>query len=252
MRSFLTTKEIVNLCIKTHGKKYDYSLVDYKNSKTKIKIKCNSCLNIFEQLPYNHYGSKNGCPTCYSVKSRKIQQLSFDDFVKKSRSVHKNKYDYSLVDYVNNRTKVQIKCNSCDNIFSQRPMQHMIGTGCPKCWHESYISKPEIEFLDFLKIKSRQQCIGECVVDGISNNIIYEFLGDYWHGNLNTFDPQKINEILKISFSTLNRKTVRRFKWLSNQGYKIKYIWESDWKKFIKNKNVIPNILDFDENKRVI
>ena len=31
--------------------KYDYSLVDYKNSNTKIKLKCIDCDYIFEQTP---------------------------------------------------------------------------------------------------------------------------------------------------------------------------------------------------------
>lgn len=240
MRPFLNTKNIVSKCIKSHGNKYDYSLVDYKNSKTKIKIKCNTCYNIFEQLPYNHYGSKRGCPKCYNEKSRKIQQLTSQEFIDKSKNIHKDLYDYSLIEYINNRKKVKIKCNKCLTIFEQRPMHHMIGNGCPKCWHETYTSKPEIDFLNSLNIKVRQQNIENYIVDGFdeNNNTIYEFLGDYWHGNPEKFNNNQLNKHLNKTFGQLYEKTKNRFKSLKQLGYKVKYIWESDWK-MNKNHNSI-------------
>jgi len=252
MRPFLTTQNIIERCLLAHGNKYDYSSVNYVNSKIKIKIYCKTCLNMFEQLPYNHYGAKKGCPKCYNIKSRKIQQLSLKDFIKKSIQIHENKYDYSLVNYINNRTKVKIKCNKCFIIFEQRPMQHMIGNGCPNCWHETYISKPETEFLNLLNIKTRQQNIGGYIVDGIKENIIYEFLGDFWHGNLSKYNSKEKNEILDKTFKILNNNTIKRFKNLINMGYEIKYIWESDWKNFIKNNIHIPNVLTFNGEKNIL
>jgi G:T-mismatch repair DNA endonuclease (very short patch repair protein) len=66
-----------------------------------------------------------------------------------------------------------------------------------------------------------------------STNSIYEFLGDYWHGNLEVFDPTKINESTKTSFYELNAKTFIRLNKLKDLGYKVHYIWESD---FLKSK----------------
>ena len=45
-----------------HGDKYDYSLVDYRNSKTKVKIIC-PIHGEFEQMPDKHL-KKRGCPHC--------------------------------------------------------------------------------------------------------------------------------------------------------------------------------------------
>ena len=56
----LTTKQFIEKAKLVHGDKYDYSLVEYKNSKTKVKIKCNTCNNIFNQTPNDHL-SKKGC-----------------------------------------------------------------------------------------------------------------------------------------------------------------------------------------------
>ena len=58
----------VEKAIKVHGDKYDYSLVNYVDSKTKVKIVCNEH-GIFEQTPSNHIqGSK--CKWC-SIDLRK-------------------------------------------------------------------------------------------------------------------------------------------------------------------------------------
>ena len=47
---------------KVHSDKYDYSLVEYKSAKTKVKIICNKH-GVFEQTPSNHLSGK-GCRFC--------------------------------------------------------------------------------------------------------------------------------------------------------------------------------------------
>jgi hypothetical protein len=110
---------------KNNGDKYNYDLVEYINTRTKVKIKCNDCNNIFMERPSNHLSGK-GCPNC-KKKSNK------EDFVFKSNNIHPGKYDYSLTEYINCETKVKIICKKCNNIFMQRPSCHLSGKGCPKC-----------------------------------------------------------------------------------------------------------------------
>lgn len=45
------------------------------------------------------------------------KRLTTEQFIAKAKLIHGNKYDYSLVSYINNKTPVQIKCNTCNNIF---------------------------------------------------------------------------------------------------------------------------------------
>ena len=52
-----------------HNNKYDYSKVDYINSKTKVKIIC-PIHGEFLQDPSNHL-TGNACPICGSIKSKK-------------------------------------------------------------------------------------------------------------------------------------------------------------------------------------
>ena len=50
-----------------HNNKYDYSLVEYKGNKTKIKIIC-KLHGVFEQMPMNHLKKQECCPYCNGKK----------------------------------------------------------------------------------------------------------------------------------------------------------------------------------------
>jgi Zn finger protein HypA/HybF involved in hydrogenase expression/very-short-patch-repair endonuclease len=130
-------KQFILNSIKVHGDKYDYSLVDYKQNKIKIKILCKKCNRIFEQTPNNHISKKHGCPYCSLYK-----KLTTEQFILRSIKVHGEKYDYSLVDYKNSKTKVKIICNKCNSIFEQIPEKHYHGNGgCPICMPNKKMTK---------------------------------------------------------------------------------------------------------------
>ena len=57
----LTKEDFIERAKLFHNNKYDYSLVEYKNARTKIKIIC-PIHGIFEQTPDNHL--KYGCKFC--------------------------------------------------------------------------------------------------------------------------------------------------------------------------------------------
>lgn len=63
-RPTLTTAEFVERARVVHGVRYDYSLVEYINSYTKVVIIC-KIHGSFEQLPNNHL-SGNNCARCYN------------------------------------------------------------------------------------------------------------------------------------------------------------------------------------------
>jgi hypothetical protein len=53
-------------------------------------------------------------------------------FIEKAVKIHGQTYDYSEVDYVNNRTPVKIICKE-HGVFLQTPDKHLNGRGCPTC-----------------------------------------------------------------------------------------------------------------------
>jgi len=68
-----------------------------------------------------------------------MAKLTTEEFIKKARGVHGDKYDYSKVEYVNNRAKVIIVCPKHGE-FPQSPQKHLSGQGCVKC-HRASIAK---------------------------------------------------------------------------------------------------------------
>ena len=93
-----------------HGNFYDYSLVDYINSGTKVKVKC-PIHGIFEVRPYAHAPAKEGkkgarCRKCAFPGFRRTTE----DFIRDAREIHGDKYDYSDSKYVKARDKITVIC----------------------------------------------------------------------------------------------------------------------------------------------
>jgi hypothetical protein len=223
------TEDFIKKADIIHNNLYDYSLVNYIDAYTKIKIIC--CTHgIFLQRPTRHL-SGDKCPKCHGNYKPTIEE-----FIEKSNKIHNSLYNYSKSIYINNRTKIIIICN-LHGEFEQVPDSHLQGHGCPSCSH--VISKSEVLWLDSLKIpydfrnksiKINKKLFKPDAVDDV-NKIIYEFYGDFWHGNPNIFDANLQNKVIKKSFGELYQKTINKENILKKAGYKVISIWESDWNK---------------------
>ena len=121
-----TNEEFIISAKLIHGEKYDYSLVDYKTAKDKIKIICDRH-GVFEQSPDSHVNKKSNCPKCVNNVN-----LTTNEFIKKSKKIHTNKYDYSLVNYTNNKSKVKIICQK-HGLFEVKAGNHLRGDNCSAC-----------------------------------------------------------------------------------------------------------------------
>lgn len=64
------------------------------------------------------------------------KKLTQDEFIARARNTHNNKYDYSLVEYINSSTKVKVICPK-HGVFEQIPNNHLRGAGCLKCKYEN-------------------------------------------------------------------------------------------------------------------
>ncbi|VVC05179.1 Uncharacterised protein [uncultured archaeon] len=124
------TEEFTIKARKIHGNKYDYSKVNYIDWKTKICIIC-PIHGEFWQTPNGHLNGK-GCVTCGHNTVVLQERSNTKNFVIKATGIHKNKYDYSKVKYVNNHTMVVITCKIHGD-FLQTPSEHLCGYGCSVC-----------------------------------------------------------------------------------------------------------------------
>ncbi len=148
MKKKLTKEDFIEKARLVHGDKYNYSLVEYLNSKTKVKIICEKH-NIFEQIPYAHLKGF-GCAKCGSEAMGNKRKLNNTTFIEKSKIVHGNKYDYSLVVYENDKTKINIICKK-HGVFKQSAGGHLQGIGCQKCGIENSIKIRSSNNKDFIK-----------------------------------------------------------------------------------------------------
>ena len=179
----LTLEEFISRAKEVHGNKYDYSKVEYINSKTKVCIIC-PIHGEFWQTPRQHLISL-GCPRCsHSLVTQK-------DFIDKCRAIYGDKYDYSKTKYVNNHTKVVITC-PIHGDFVKRPGDFIRGHGCIKC---TYNNNTEYEL-----IKGKKQLreyriwsgmLSRCYNPNHQHTRIYKIKGikvcDRWRNSFENF-----------------------------------------------------------------
>jgi hypothetical protein len=123
-----------------HNDKYDYSKVVYKNADSPVEIICPTHGSFWQGL-YSHTAKKCNCPKCMDDKNG----FSQEEFIRKSKLKHNDKYDYSKVVYETNVDMVTITCLTHGD-FVQRAASHLKGYGCRKC-HVDSVRKTTEEFV---------------------------------------------------------------------------------------------------------
>lgn len=173
MSKKLTTEEFVKRAISVHSYKYNYEHVIYIDIFTKVEIYCNKHKEYFLQTPNDHLNSSHGCPKCGLDTCSKSRTLSTEEFIRRAKEMYGNKYDYSKVEYINNRTPVTIYCNSCKEYFNQSPDNHLANHGCQKCGGSKKLTKHE--FIEkSKKVHSDKYCYDMVeYIDNHSNIKIY-------------------------------------------------------------------------------
>jgi len=124
-----TTEEIILEAKKIHGDKYDYSKVEYTGATSKIIINCKKHGDFLQQANLHIMGS--GCVKCFRDNNPILQRSNNEEFIKKAKEKHGDKYDYSKVKYTSSGERVIIICK-VHGEFLQTPAKHFTG-GCKLC-----------------------------------------------------------------------------------------------------------------------
>lgn len=96
------------------------------------------------------------------------KQLTQEEFIKKARAVHGNKYDYSEVIYTRLRDKITIIC-PIHGPFQQTAGNHLNGKGCAKCYGNVKLTLEEV--IDrFIKVHGNKYDYSEFVY--VNNNTL--------------------------------------------------------------------------------
>lgn len=133
-------KSFIEECKSVHPE-YDYFKTKFSGIKKKMLITCPKHGDFYQLARYHILGGC--CPKCSSESVVDGKRKGAKSFIDEAISVHGEKYDYSKVDYRNNRTAVCIVCPEHGE-FWQIPSVHLNGGGCPKCAGKHHYSKEEI------------------------------------------------------------------------------------------------------------
>jgi len=206
-----TNTELIESFKLIYGDKYNYDLTQYKNAKTNIKITCPKH-GFFEVHARNHLRGVE-CAKCERERLSSSQRKTTTEFLQKANETHCGYYDYSLVKYVNAKTKVQIICPKHGS-FNQTPRQHIQGTGCPIC-KESKGERAIRLFLETNKINF----ISQYKFDNCKNirplpfdfylpdfNICIEYQGEQHYINKNFFGGE-----VKLKYVQSNDNTKKQY-----------------------------------------
>lgn len=161
------------------------------------------------------------------------KRIILDEFIRRANIVHDNRYTY-LNSSDNARDKILITCSTHGD-FLQIRYDHLKGCGCSRCACSK--SKGEIEWLDSLNIPIElRQCpilLGDKLIKADAydplTNTIYEYWGDFWHGNPTLYNLEDINSRNKKTFGQLFKETQLKRILILDSGYNLIEIWEDDW-----------------------
>lgn len=83
----IKSEKLINFINKSkllYHNKYDYSEVNYIDSRSKIKLKCNDCNTLFEQTPSKHL-QNIGCPTCSRLNNQ--NKIDWNKYISKGEQL---------------------------------------------------------------------------------------------------------------------------------------------------------------------
>ena len=234
------------------AKSIHVDLFDYSNAKLmddkKINVWCNKHQIEFVTCATTHAKGNKGCLLCKKDALRLKKQMNRETFIQKAVQKHGKMYDYSRVEWKNYTTKIKIICLKHGEFF-QTPRDHLAGCGCRKCWLEKqkqlrghWVGKKQNDrkiskkFQEWIKSLPNQNDILieyflsdlGISVDGYDpkTNTVYEFHGDFWHGNLQKHYALKKHPIIKNkTFGELYEETLRRDEKIKKAGYNLIVKW---------------------------
>lgn len=219
------------------------------------------CINGHEwETHYERLINGHGCPHCYGNA-----KMSHEQFLNKLNKLTRTILPLST--YESSHKPITVKCSICEYKWKPKPYNLLQGYGCPNCSRNNKFSKKALIWLKYMEITNNitirhankggeykipgthYKCDGFCE----ETNTVYEFYGDYWHGNPKVYCSSDYNIHLNKSFGELYRQTIAREEKIRKLGYNIISVWEKDYDEKIATTflNQILEVCRFDNYKLV-
>lgn len=148
-----TIEEILHKFNKDVGSEYTLIDRDYKNMKTKMKVRHETCGNEWYADMDSMLGKgKTRCPICAPKRIGKMRRKNSEDFIKEIYNLVGD--EYSLIgEYKTAVTKVELLHNKCGSIYKVEPNSFLNGNRCKHCNRINKSSKGEIRIKEYLDSK---------------------------------------------------------------------------------------------------
>ena len=236
------TKTFIEKSKKIHGDKYDYSKVEYVNNTTKVCIICPEH-GAFWIMPSNFNNVSGGireCPKCQAHKKNNAQRGDTENFIRKAKNIHGDKYDYSKVKYIDSATKVCIICPE-HGAFYMSPNKHLMGETCPKC-NVSHMERDVMNLLtrngitytkEFSPSWAHKKRYDFCIED---KKIIIECQGEQHYKPVDF--ANKGGEWAKKLFEKNQKRDTLKKRYAEENGYRLIYYTDLPYSKFNEIKNL--------------
>lgn len=233
-----TQDEWINKAKKKHNNKYTYLKTIYLGYLYEVIITCPiEGHGDFSQFPIQHLVG-HGCSKCGNLKNSESKKYSQEDFIKKVKEWHNDKYIYDKTIYTGCKNNIIITCPiKGHGDFEKSAGQHLLGVGCPRC--------------------SKAISNGERFVSNILTKLNYKFTSQYNLKLLNTKLFQKIDfyikdlnlfiefngrqhyEPVKFSYKTTDEEVIEIFNLQKNRDQELR--------KYCKKNNI--NLFEIDARK---
>jgi very-short-patch-repair endonuclease len=234
-----TTEQFIKEAKLLHNDLYDYSLVEYINAKSKIKIICPKG-HIFEQIPNDHLNG-HGCKMCVGWG---IMKNNNDVFLERLKEIHGDEIVCENTVYTGHDKNVILYCKK-HGFFEKTPKALLIKKqGCSKCGYEKSTLKRTISQETFIKKanKIHNDTYDYSLVKYINSNTKVKIICPK-HGEFLQYPKDHINQSHGCPFCCVSKGEREILKYLKNND--IFYYHQYCFKDCINDKTNRKLIFDF-------
>ena len=246
----LTNEEFLQRVQNLVGQEYSF-LEKFINTRTNIKVRhnCDKCKNYEYKVSPKHFLAGRRCPKCAKLNNNINMRKTSSIYKKEIYNLVKD--EYSLVgEYINAKTRVTIRHNNCNKIYTIFPQKFLSNQACPYC-------------SNIIRNKTTEQFKQEvyCLV-GDEYTILGEYFNNYTNIKIRhnclkcnnyeweTTSPNKFLRGTRCPKCNESKgeKTISNYLDLNNINYKTQYKIEE-----CKNINALPfDFAIFDKNENLL
>lgn len=200
-----------------------------------VRCKCTACNEPFYRLSMEVWKKQCGRTTCYqSMSSHSTYPTSSLSDVQGTSITAEVETDV-ITDNLVNKKRRKYKGYSSKCIVWLEMLIQLTHT---QIQHEKNGGEVTVSYTDQSGKSSYIQ------VDGYdrSTNTVYEFNGNYWHGNPRMYDSGDINPSLNVTYGSLYEKTKQRERLIRSLGYNLIVLWEDEYDSLVLDSR-LPQLL---------